>query len=41
MHIHCGDWAGARGDLDRVRAAGVPVEKELIVISNLLDNQVA
>ncbi len=38
MHIHREDWAGARAELERVRANGIPVEKELAVVSKLLED---
>jgi hypothetical protein len=39
MHIHRGDWIGARAELERIRAAGIPLEKELVVVSKLLENR--
>ena len=41
MHIHCQDWTGARTELDRIRVAGIPLEKELLVVSKLLQNHLA
>jgi hypothetical protein len=41
MHIHRRDWAGARTALERVRADGIPLEKELTRVSKLLEDHVA
>ena len=38
MHIHRQDWTGARAELERVQATGISQEKELLVVSQLLDN---
>jgi hypothetical protein len=41
MHIHRGDWTGARADFERVRTSGIPVEKELAQVAKLLEKHVA
>jgi hypothetical protein len=41
MYIHRRDWTGAQTALDRVRAAGTPLEKELLRVSKLFENHVA
>ncbi len=38
MHIHRQDWIGARAELERVQAAGVSEERELVLVSKLLDS---
>lgn len=38
MHIHGDDWSGARADLERIRAAGIPLEGELSLVSRLLED---
>ena len=40
MHIHRGDWKGAQGELDRIKAAGNPLEKELLLVSELVEKRV-
>lgn len=37
-YIHRQDWTGARAEFDRVRAAGIPVERELGLVEKLLDS---
>ncbi len=39
MHIHRQDWAGARAELERVQAAGISPERELVLVSKLLEGQ--
>lgn len=38
MHLHREDLTGAREQLERVRAAGIPLEKELDLVSKLLEH---
>ena len=38
LQIHRGDKTSARSELERLRTAGVPLEKELAVVSKLLEN---
>ena len=38
MHIHREDWTGAGEELKRVRGAGIPLEKELLLVSKLFEN---
>ena len=38
LHIHQEDWSGARAAMERVRGAGIPLEKDLKVVSRLLEN---
>jgi hypothetical protein len=39
MHIHRSDKIGARAELERVVAAGIPLQKELIAVAQLLENE--
>ncbi len=39
MKIHLGNRAGAAADLQRIKAAGIPLEKELILVSNMLESR--
>lgn len=39
MQIHRQDWAGARVELERLQAAGISLEKELVLVSKLLRRQ--
>jgi len=38
MHIHRQDWSGARAEMEQIHADGIPLEKELTVVSKLLDD---
>lgn len=38
MNIHQGNRAGAAADLQRIKAAGIPLEKELILVSDMIES---